>query len=140
MTTLFNGAPIVNVKQRDEWLAVALDLGIFLAFDVRFELGTDGKPKAIPKPAARLFNGAVLTLCGCLEAAGIVGVSYCDEKTSRSGWVFMLPRERQETPEGATQITALKNALSRVDAWKLLENHARTVPNGFLALLDSMEG
>ena len=123
---------------RNERLGDMLDRGIFLAFDVMFVPGADGKPKSIPKPSAKLLNGSVLTLCGCLEAAGIVGVPHCDEKNRRSGWVFMAPRELQSTPDGATAMNVLKATLTRVDAWELLEAAADEIPAGFFALLDSI--
>lgn len=133
-----NNNETINGKGRNERLGDMLDRGIFLAFDSTFVPGADGAPKAIPKPSAKLLNGAVLTLCGCLEAAGIGGVPYCDEKSRRSGWVFMAPRERQSTPDGATAINVLKATLTRVDAWELLEAAADEVPDGFFALLDSI--
>ena len=124
----------INGKGRNETLGDMLDRGIFLAFDVMFVPGADGKPKSIPKPSAKLYNGSVLTLCGCLEAAGIVGVPCCDERNRRSGWVFALPRERQSTPDGATRMNALKANLTRVDAWETILAIPCDVPANFLAL------
>ena len=141
MTTTNKTPPFpepVDGKCRDETLGDMLDRGIFLAFDVMFVPGADGKPRSIPKPSSKLYNGTILTLCGCLEAAGFVGVRYCDEKSGRSGWVFMESRERQSTPEGATRMNALKNTITRVDGWETFLAAPCDVPDGFLALLDSM--